>query len=352
MKYASLYTIYGALFGLCFPLIATPLNAWIVFSNLSVESLYQSQLTNPLLWMIDTAPIFLGLFAYLGGVQYDKVLKSHQENLYLNELLELKNSELENKVQERTSQLESNIDKLIQSNKLRTDFIATVSHELRTPLTAMGGAVKLIKSKAVGNIDQKGMQLIELADRNINLLTCLVNDILDMEKLESGEFQFDLKEYTVSGLVDIALNMSQPYADSFQVNLVTKHSPFEVFISVDKRRFIQVMLNLISNACKYAPSGSDVILEVICGETNAQINIADSGSGIPPELEEKLFEKFTQADSSSTRTQGGTGLGLSIAKALVNSMGGEIGFQPNGNQGTVFFVEFPIANYDSVCSQA
>jgi len=340
MSYTSRYTIYGAGFGLCFPLIATLLDAWLEAGNLSFHVMLRSQLENPLIWMIDTAPFFLGLFAYLGGVQYDKLNISQAQIQKLNGLLEDKNKDLEVKVQERTKKLESNVNKLVEANQIRNEIIATVSHELRTPLTAIGGAIKLLKSKAVGNVDEQGMALIELADRNTVQLNGLVNDILDIERIESGELIFDIQNYSINNLVDQALEMNQPFADSFDVELALSNFEGDLRVAVDKKRFLQVMSNLISNACKFSPIKSSVFIDIRHFDKIIRISVSDNGEGVSEEIQEKIFDKFFQADSSSVRVQSGIGLGLNISKSLIECMGGVIGFYPNEEQGSVFFIEF------------
>ena len=342
MTFGLKYLLYGIAFGLCFPIVATILSAQLLSDSISIEAMLKSQLSNPLLWMIDTAPIFLGLLAYLGGLQYDKLLASQIQEKHLNALLEEKNAELESKVKERTQQLELNLNKLTEANQIRTEFIATVSHELRTPLTAIGGAVKLIKSNTVSKIDEQGMELISLADRNTKLLVCLVDDLLDIEKLEAGKLQIASEKHLAFNLVKQAVEMNQAFADTFNVNIIFNDEHSDVQISVDKRRFIQILLNLLSNACKFSLSGSDIVVSLEETDKHLRICVADLGDGVPAEFSDKLFDKFTQVDSSNTRSKGGTGLGLNISKSLVRIMDGDIGYYPNQPQGSVFYIEFPV----------
>lgn len=340
MSYSSKYLLYGASFGFCFPLIATLLDAWLSTGHISYQSTFQSQLHNPLIWMIDTAPIFLGLFAYLGGRQYDKLDISQAHIRKLNNLLEDKNKELEVKVQERTAKLESSVQDLVAANQIRNEIIATVSHELRTPLTAIGGAIKLIKSNVVGGIDASGMELIEMADKNTQHLGGLIDDILDIEKIETGELQFDIQNYSIKNLVYDSVEMNQPFAESFNVKLQLEKFDENIKISVDKRRFLQVMSNLISNACKFSSANSSVVIGVRHFDKIIRISVTDFGKGVAENIVDKIFDKFFQADSSTGRSQGGAGLGLNISKSLIECMGGIIGFYPNEEQGAVFFIEF------------
>ncbi|HFE39138.1 MAG TPA: HAMP domain-containing histidine kinase [Gammaproteobacteria bacterium] len=340
MSYATRYTLIGAAFGLCFPVLASLLDAWLLFEEISLRALIQSQSQNPLLWMIDTAPFFLGFFACFAGVQYDRAMKSQREKESLSQLLAQENILLESKVKERAIELESYVNELIAADKFRSDFIATMSHELRTPLTAISGAVKLLKSNLLGNIDQSSMKLVEVADRNTARLISLVNDILDIEGIEEKKHSLALSSVSVASVVKDSVVQNQAYAQSLNTILRFEGADTTKKIKVDVKRFMQVLSNLISNACKFSPSGSEVKVVVTEKAANIRVSIFDKGAGIPPGLETKIFEKFIQADSSSSRSQGGAGLGLYIAKLLVESMGGVIGFHPNEDTGTVFFVEF------------
>lgn len=344
MTYPLKYACYGALFGLCFPIEATLFSAWSMFGEIHLFTLVLSQLQTPLLWLIDSAPFFLGGFAWFGGLQYERVLQFHAAKRKLAELLKIENFELEEKIRARTELLEANIEKLVKADRVRTEFVSTVSHELRTPLTAIGGAIKLLNLTASGKLNSQEKTLLELAIRNSDLLASLINDILDIEKLDAGKLQLTLKTPSVSQLIEHAISMHGPYAESYQITLTLIESESDSSIYVDKRRFTQIKRNLLSNACKYSPSASEVTVFVEESHDRVRINVADQGSGIPQGFEQTIFDKFTQVDSSSSRSKGGTGLGLNITQSLVTSMGGEIGFHPNNDCGTVFYIDFPIAS--------
>lgn len=342
MSYPLKYACYGALFGICFPIMATLFNAWSLFGEISLRAIVLSQVQTPLLWLIDSAPFFLGAFAWFGGLQYERVLQFHAEKQTLTELLKTKNFELEAKIKQRTELLEANLEKRIEADRVRTEFVSTVSHELRTPLTAIGGAIKLLNLTAAKKLDDQEQNLLDLAIRNTDLLTSLINDILDIEKLDAGKLQLTLKTHSVSQLVEHAIRMHGPYADSYHIKLTLIKNDSNCSINVDKRRFTQILLNLFSNACKYSPSPSEITVTVSQTHDRVRINVADQGPGIPQEFAKTIFDKFTQVDASSSRSKGGTGLGLNITQSLVNTMGGDIGFYPNEGRGTVFYVEFPI----------
>lgn len=345
MSFPLRYSLYGASFGLCFPVLATPIAAWQISGEITLMSIAEAQLQNSLLWMINTAPLFLGLFACYAGRQYEKVIKTQENIKLLNNKLAKQNQTLEHQVQERTEVLEINLKKLITANQVKSDFVATVSHELRTPLTAIGGAIKLIKSNKLSVIEKPVMDLIELADKNVNQLNSLINDILDTEKMESGKIELDIRSHNVASLIKQSVEMNKPYADSYSVKLKCADIDSSLSLNLDKHRFIQVMQNLISNACKFSPRGSQVSISAIQAGNCIRINVSDQGNGIPEEMKDKIFDKFTQIDSSSNRARGGTGLGLNITRSLVESMGGTIGFSSNNKTdsedgGTVFHIDF------------
>jgi len=167
--------------------------------------------------------------------------------------------------------------------------------------------------------------------------------LLDMEKILAGKMQFDNKTHSIQELISDSITINQTYAKNFHVNLLTRGDIEPVHINVDNKRFEQVLSNFISNACKFSHAGDVVEIEVCQTENRVRVNVIDSGQGIPDEFKESIFQKFSQADASNQRQVGGTGLGLSISKALVEHMGGEIGFNSTLGMGSTFYVEFPIA---------
>ena len=226
-------------------------------------------------------------------------------------------------------------------DRMKNEFISTVSHELRTPLTSIKGSLSLITKTMPKELSKKHQNLIGIADKNCRRLVRLINDILDIEKIESGKMVFNLKAVEIMPLVRQAIEANQSYAQKFSVMLVLKESLAGVMIYADEDRIAQVLTNLMSNAAKFSPPGEMVEVKVGRAGHNVRVEIADHGPGIAEEFQDRIFGKFAQADSSSTRRREGTGLGLSIAKAIVEKHGGGIGFTTKPGAGTTFYFELP-----------
>ncbi|WLQ16146.1 PAS domain S-box protein [Hahella aquimaris] len=224
----------------------------------------------------------------------------------------------------------------------KDEFVATVSHELRTPLTAIGGALGLVLGKHGGELPEVVHHMLKVAYRNCDRLTMLINDILEIEKLESGALKFELEDLDLATLVQRSLEDHREFAGKYQVELRFANALPRSCVHVDERRIHQVMSNLISNAVKYSPRGGYVDVGVSCLKSKLRVHVKDHGKGIPEAFQSRVFERFSQADSSDTREQGGTGLGLSIAKAIVEHHGGEIGFVSNVDKGTEFYFDLPV----------
>ena len=232
-----------------------------------------------------------------------------------------------------------------EGERLKSEFVSTVSHELRTPLTSIHGALGLLDGGAAGDVSDQGKQLIEVAYQNSDRLVRLIDDILDVEKLEAGKMIFNLCEMDVAGLLNRALDLNSAYADKYGVTLkcsgdLAPHAR----IVVDADRFAQVIANLISNAVKFSPRGETVTIDAKVCEQGVRFSVTDRGPGIPDDFHDRIFQHFTQADSSDTRQKGGTGLGLSISKAIVENLSGSIGYRNEEAGGTTFFFVLPRAD--------
>jgi PAS domain S-box-containing protein len=230
-----------------------------------------------------------------------------------------------------------------EMERMKSDFTAVVSHELRTPLTSIRGSLGLILGAFAGTLQTKVRDLLEIAQSNCERLVLLINDILDIEKFSAGQMRFDMSEVPLAGVVLQAVEANDGYARKFNVRVDLSASPPHWLVTVDPDRFIQVMANLLSNAAKYSPPGGAV--RVWCeqrGET-FRINVRDDGPGIPQDFRDRMFEKFSQADSSATRERGGTGLGLHIARRFVEHMHGRIGFDSEVGHGSTFWIDLPVS---------
>lgn len=224
---------------------------------------------------------------------------------------------------------------------LKNEFVSTVSHELRTPLTAIYGSIKLVSSGTLGEIPTKAKETLDIALRNSERLTLLVNDILDFEKLESGKMEFHLKPREVLKLVNEAIEANNHYGKKYQVQYLLSQNSVSAIINVDANRFMQIMNNLLSNAAKFSPANSTVDISVTNQNKYVRFTVKDKGHGIDEKFSLLIFQKFSQSDSTDSRHSGGTGLGLAITKELVERMNGKIGFTTSIGKGTSFYFDLP-----------
>jgi DNA-binding response OmpR family regulator/anti-sigma regulatory factor (Ser/Thr protein kinase) len=231
-----------------------------------------------------------------------------------------------------------------RANKVKSEFLSTVSHELRTPLTAIVGSIGLVSGGALGELPEQIAQMLQIAQKNSQRLTFLINDLLDMEKLMAGKLHFDMVGQELMPLVEQALVGNQSYAEQFGVTYTLGERSDGVLVEVDAQRLHQVLANLLSNAAKFSNAGAQVEVSVHQFKNRVRVEVRDQGAGIPLEFHARIFQKFSQADASDTRKKGGTGLGLAITRELVERMGGQVGFESVPDQGTCFFFELPLWN--------
>lgn len=227
-------------------------------------------------------------------------------------------------------------------DRLKSEFVSTVSHELRTPLTSIRGALGLLAGGRVGEMSDKAKEMVNIALNNSERLVRLINDILDIEKIRSGRLEFDLKELNIDAVVEEAVAANQGFAVEHETEIVVVGPLASVRVHADPDRLAQVFANLISNAAKFSPTGRPIELSVETVNEHVRIGVRDWGPGVPEDFEERLFERFAQADGSDSRRTSGTGLGLSITKAIVERMDGAIGYEPAEGGGSFFYFELPI----------
>lgn len=228
-----------------------------------------------------------------------------------------------------------------RSEQMKNDFISTVSHELRTPLTSIRGSLGLVAAGAAGEIPSKVAGLINIAHSNSERLVRLINDILDIEKIESGRMPFDPRPMALRPLIEQVIESSSNYLADQNVSVVLDDQAPGALAVVDPDRLHQVTLNLLSNAIKYSPQGGRVTVRLARLEDMVRLSVIDQGPGIPHAFQSRIFGKFEQADSSDSRQKGGTGLGLSIVKAIVDRLGGIVSFDTGPEIGTSFHVDIP-----------
>lgn len=234
-------------------------------------------------------------------------------------------------------------------DRLKSEFISTVSHELRTPLTAIRGALGILNSGTLGGFSERAVEMLNVATRNSERLVLLVNDILDIEKLESEAVEFYCETADLNTLVVQSLRENQAYAQQLNVFYVLQSSTPDLMVNVDPGRIAQVLANLLSNAAKFSHEGGEIIVRVVKTEQTdrARVEVLDHGIGISEGFKARVFEKFSQDDHSDARSVYGTGLGLSISKSIVEQHHGILGFHSERDQGSCFYFELPLQHDSS-----
>jgi DNA-binding response OmpR family regulator/two-component sensor histidine kinase len=227
------------------------------------------------------------------------------------------------------------------SERLKDEFVSTVSHELRTPLTSISGSLGLLAGQWAGELPKSAARLLAIAHTNSQRLVRLINDILDIEKLESSRVVFNLSQVDLISLVEHAIEENRGFAESYGVHVRFDAASANSEVNADPDRLAQVVANLLSNAIKFSPTGGEVLVAVENKGGVIRITVRDHGSGVPGDFKAHVFEKFAQADGTTSRQKGGTGLGLSIVKQIVERLGGDVGFDDAPGGGTIFHVELP-----------
>ncbi|MBB5055712.1 signal transduction histidine kinase/CheY-like chemotaxis protein [Granulicella aggregans] len=228
---------------------------------------------------------------------------------------------------------------------LKDEFVSTVSHELRTPLTSIRGALGLLSSGVFGNLDVKSQNLLRIALTNTDRLIRLINDLLDLERMDSGAAVLQMRRCSLPELVNQAMETMSALADAGQVKLLVspgaKALMPNVFFDADPDRILQVLTNLFSNAIKFAPASSSVTFEVETPPDELIFRVVDQGRGIPEDQLESIFERFKQVDHPDARAIGGTGLGLAICRSIIQQHGGSIWAQRNVAKGASICIRLP-----------
>lgn len=228
-----------------------------------------------------------------------------------------------------------------QVEEMKNEFIATVSHELRTPMTSIRASLSMLVEGGAGELPPDVQHLVNIAYQSSERLVRLVNDVLDIEKIEAGKMEFRSDELEIAPLLDEAIDAVRGSAAQRPVALERAGSGRGLRVRGDHDRLVQLLVNLLSNAIKYSPQYNSVTLA--CSEVPAgiRLSVSDNGPGIPEAFQARVFAKFAQADSSDTRLKGGTGLGLAICRAIAEQHGGIIGFDTEEGRGTTFYVTLP-----------
>jgi len=248
-------------------------------------------------------------------------------------MLEVRLLHIETKNKSRM--LEETVERLKEVERLKDGFLSTASHELRTPLTSIRGSLGLLASGVVGSLSGEAAGIVAIAERNAIRLMALINDILDLERLETGKMELRFAEVSVASILGRAME-SLP-AFGHQHGITVEAPRVSSMIWADADRIVQVVVNLLSNAVKFSPPGGVVTIGVGPRDGWVEFRITDQGRGVPVTHHRAIFERFRQVDPSDSREKGGTGLGLAICKSIVEQHGGTIGVESEEGSGSTFW---------------
>jgi signal transduction histidine kinase len=255
------------------------------------------------------------------------------ETLATQSVLAIQNARLFREIEEKGRQLEI-------ASKHKSQFLANMSHELRTPLNAILGYTKLITNNIYGEVPGKIRDVLERVELSGQHLLDLINDVLDVSKIEAGQLILSLNDYSMQDVVQTVFTALNPLAEGKALALKVVIAPDLPRARGDERRIAQVLMNLIGNAIKFTDAG-EVRVQATVSNGSFLVSVSDTGPGIPAADQQRIFEEFQQADSSSTRKKGGTGLGLSIAKRIIELHGGRLSVESRPGEGSTFSFTLP-----------
>ncbi|MBZ0188197.1 MAG: HAMP domain-containing histidine kinase, partial [Candidatus Obscuribacterales bacterium] len=227
------------------------------------------------------------------------------------------------------------VDELYKAQRMKQYLLSMVSHDLRSPLTSVQGLLTMMAAGTFGKLTDRAQKRVESAEAEVSRLINMTNDLLDVERLASGNLVMILAPTPAREILDAALGSMQTLAEQHQVKLFADAR--DIMIEADKERLIQVMINLVSNAIKSSPADSTIILTAGVQDDLVVFNVTDEGRGIPSEFIDKIFEKFQQVEESDSTEKGGKGLGLAICKSIVEAHGGTIGVVSEYGKGSTFW---------------
>ncbi|AXX92037.1 hypothetical protein CPU12_00380 [Malaciobacter molluscorum LMG 25693] len=266
---------------------------------------------------------------------------AHKLNISIDSCLNVKIMKKRNeKLKALAIELERQRKELVEANKYKNDFLANMSHELKTPLNSIIVISSVMKKNKKGKLDEEQVKNMNIINNCGNDLLVLINDILDISKIEAGELSLNLKRLNVEEIIDILYDSMKPLADDKNINFVKHFNMNNYEILSDESRIKQIVKNLLSNAFKFTEDGN-VEIKVEESDEEIYISVIDEGIGIGEDKLKNIFDRFKQADGSTTRKYGGTGLGLAISKELSHLLGGDISVTSKVGKGSTFKVTLP-----------
>lgn len=322
------FTLFGFLWGLPIPVFSIWLDLWASGRSFAPGFL----LDRPVHLLFLLHPFIFGvLFGAMGTVR-------HRKDLQIAHLIET--------LGHHVSELASANDKLHELDHLKAQFIANVTHELKTPLVAIRGYNESILERRFGPITDKQHEGLAIAVRNVERLEKLIGELLEFERIESGDLRLEIDAFDLRPVLQAALQNFRPETDRKRLTAVLE-APAEVRVRADRERIARVVQNLVSNAVKFTPEGGTLGITVRPQGDRAHITVWDHGSGIPAAARKFLFTRFWQADGSLRRRAGGTGLGLAICKGILDAHRSAIDIESSEGEGTRVHFGLPLAGPDS-----
>ncbi|MBY6201411.1 HAMP domain-containing histidine kinase [Maritalea mobilis] len=324
----------------------TPL--FFLFSASLFAAMYNSQMMSILFLRLSIYGVAFLVIAFLDIIRFFPPLDSHvwldfftiMLVLYFLADISLKFYQNYQKQLEQLKLIREENERTKAAYEVKSQFLSTVSHELRTPLTSLKASLDLVNKGALGEVPEHLKRAIGIAAKNGETLAVLIDDLLDLQKIEAGEMKFRFKPVNVNDLVTEAVETTADFAAKLGIQVTITPCAEDGRINGDRSRLIQVMNNLLSNALKFSEAGSTVNVRVETLGSRIRVSVEDTGVGIPEGAKERVFGKFTQVDSSDIRKVGGTGLGLNIAKQIVERHDASIDYVSELGVGTTFFLDF------------
>ncbi|QGP93980.1 Adaptive-response sensory-kinase SasA [Neomoorella glycerini] len=273
--------------------------------------------------------VFLIVIGVLGWMLFIKTRQIERQNLDLID---------------REKKLQQAVRELVAASQMKSEFLANMSHELRTPLNAIIGFAQVLQKQYYGTLTEKQSKYIDYILTSGQHLLSLINDVLDLSKIEAGKLELDLSTFSLQKLLQNSLIMVKEKAARHRLEITLQVDPDIPELTADERKVKQIVYNLLSNAVKFTPDGGKITIQArLLGGDQVQVSVADTGIGIAPEDQERIFEAFVQGDGSYTRQYEGTGLGLALVRRLVELHGGRVWVESAGlGKGSTFYFTLPV----------